>query len=35
MAIAGTWGIALGYLGIYLLLVHTGVGKFLRAPAIY
>ncbi|XP_063689423.1 uncharacterized protein LOC134822339 isoform X2 [Bolinopsis microptera] len=26
LAIAGTWGVALGYLGIYILLVHTGVG---------
>ena len=28
LAIAGTWGVALGYLGVNILLVHTGVGMF-------
>ena len=29
LAIGGTWGVAVGYLIIYLLLVHTGVGMSL------
>ena len=35
MTIGGTWGIALLYLGIYLLLVHSGIGMFLRPISSY
>lgn len=27
LSIGGTWCVALGYLGIYLVLVHTGIGE--------